>query len=545
MKEIYWHIQMFKPYGDDGDSIDSIKMLQEPKAVIGTGEWANEQCYNFKNSNGRGLQIGDIILVREGGRPLALCRVRSGCFTNHELESKYFHKNYRYVDVLGFYNGKYVFPQTRMTLQRLISPETDSWVFINTWYKQILNRMETSKIVKILEQKKQVILQGAPGTGKTYITASVALSLLGEPYNPSDHEDIMKKYDQAVKDKHIFFTTFHQSMDYEDFIEGLKPVVEGDRMTYEIKDGIFKIICKEAERRGGLEEFEKAIEQLKKDCSEHPVIAKTKTDVGFSVSYRGGRTFKVRSSNSNARDGVDFPTNIEFIKEYYQGINKDYYNISYVHGICNYLKEHYGVQDYEPKNKNQKYVLIIDEINRGNISKIFGELITLLEVDKRAEGSHTIKARLAYSNQEDFSVPANLYIIGTMNTTDRSVGHIDYAIRRRFAFYTLSASIDAIKSYYRTTEGIEDGTEEKAMALFHAVKNFVESKVSSEFDIDDIMVGHSYFMAKDKDSLKMKLEYEIIPLLKEYEKDGIIILNKADRRSFAEEWMNIFDTENE
>lgn len=228
MKNIYWHIQMFLPEGRDGDSIESIKMLQESQPVIGTGEWDDLQCRYFKSSDNGGLNIGDIILVREGGKPLALCRVKSNSFTNKELEAKYINRHYRYVDVLDFYNGKEFFPQPQGTLQRLINNNTDSWKFINNWYKQILNKMETTKIVDILKQKKQIILQGAPGTGKTYITASVALSLIGETFNPNDHKEIMEKYDKLLNDKRIFFTTFHQSMDYEDFIEGLKPVVDTD-----------------------------------------------------------------------------------------------------------------------------------------------------------------------------------------------------------------------------------------------------------------------------------------------------------------------------
>ena len=237
----------------------------------------------------------------------------------------------------------------------------------------------------------------------------------------------MEKYDKLINDKRIFFTTFHQSMDYEDFIEGLKPVVDTDNMIYEVKDGIFKKICKSAEQKGSLNALEQAIEKLKEACSEESITAKTKSNVGFSVTYRGGITFRVRSNNSNAKEGKDFPANIESIKDYYRGKTDNIYNISYVRGICDYLMDQYGVKPYKPQNNDLNYVLIIDEINRGNISKIFGELITLLEVDKRAGGEHPIKVRLAYSNEENFSVPSNLYIIGTMNTTDRSVGHIDYA----------------------------------------------------------------------------------------------------------------------
>ena len=169
------------------------------------------------------------------------------------------------------------------------------------------------------------------------------------------------------------------------------------------------------------------------------------------------------------------------------------------------------------KEKIQNYVLIIDEINRGNVSKIFGELISLLEADKRVDGDHPLSVTLPYS-KKSFSIPSNLYIIGTMNTTDRSVGSIDYAVRRRFAFVTLEANEDLVP-------------ESDARNLFNAVKNFLnESKY--DMDIEDLMVGHSYFM--DPDNLQMKWQYEILPLLMEYHKDGIISKSPLKDRSGKE-----------
>ncbi len=511
-------------------------MLREPVPVIGTGEWSNFQCLNFKES----LKIGDIILVRKGRVPLALCRITSESFTDLILTSKYFNINFRHVEILDFYSGNECFPQAQGTLQKLINSHTQSWKFIDKWLNNIFNKMDIDNIINLLEEKKQVILQGAPGTGKTYITAAVSLSLMGEEFDPADHKGIMKKYDKLVNEKRIFFTTFHQSMDYEDFVEGLKPVIDDDNMTYEIKDGIFKTICKTAEQSGSLDAFDNAIEQLKHDCSEAPITAKTKNNVNFSVSYRNGKTFRVRSHNSAADEGKDFPANIESIKAFYRGETSNIYNISYVRGLCNYIMETYGVKPYSHNGPNLKYLLIIDEINRGNISKIFGELITLLEADKRSEGEHPIKIRLAYSHEENFSVPSNLYILGTMNTTDRSVGYIDYAVRRRFAFYTLSSNRDAIISYYADPTNGNDRVRDIALSLFDGIKDFITRHITPDFDIQDIMIGHSYFMARNADSLRRKLEYEIIPLLKEYEKDGIISFRKEEFKELTNSSFKLF-----
>lgn len=279
----------------------------------------------------------------------------------------------------------------------------------------------------LLKTYKNIILQGAPGTGKTYSTAAVAVAVAGGTSSASTRDEVMKEYKSLMGAGQIAFVTFHQSMDYEDFVEGLKPVVYSNpvgtqgtggsnnvAVSYEVKPGIFHAICKQA-----------------------------------------------------------------------------------------------------AGNPDKAYVLIIDEINRGNVSKIFGELITLLEADKRQGEANELSVKLPYS-QTDFSVPSNLYIIGTMNTTDRSVGTIDYAIRRRFAFVTLKADGALLGTHYlQDPAGLTD-----AQNLFDAVKAYI-TNTKVDGDMDDLMVGHSYFMCKNGESLETKWKYEILPLLQEYYHDGL------------------------
>lgn len=284
---------------------------------------------------------------------------------------------------------------------------------------RVIDLLDTDINVYVIKQKKQIILQGAPGTGKTYSSSEIAVKLIDENA-PSDRAELMKRYKELVDKEQIFFTTFHQSMDYEEFVEGIKPETTSDnKIIYKLKDGIFKEACKSAE--------------------------------------------------------------------------------------------------------NNKVVLIIDEINRGNISKIFGELITLLEVDKRKGKENEIEVILPYS-KEKFSVPDNLYIIGTMNTADRSIGYIDYALRRRFAFIPIKADKSAIEKYYNDNKNSD--CKDKAINLFDKIKNLIDKNINKEFEADDIMIGHSYFMAQNFEELQNKLEYEIKPLLLEYFKDGILKLNK-------------------
>ena len=394
-------------------------------------------------------------------------------------------------------------------------------------FKMTKAENRNSRIVKILNNKKNIILTGAPGTGKTYKTVEIALNLINRlPNDISDREKLMQEYKKAVSAGQIIFTTFHQSMDYEEFIEGLRPYTnDKDELSYQVEEGIFKKICNEALEKGNLRKLDEAIEEFKVKCSEEAITLETATkNIKFNVNYRNGKAFRVRSERSQAEIGKDFPAYIEHIRKLYIGKTKGIWNTSYVKGILNYLLETYKIEKYSKNKQDKKYVLIIDEINRGNISKIFGELITLLEADKRLNEENEIKLRLPYSADEEFGVPENVYIIGTMNTADRSLGYIDYAVRRRFAFITLKSNENKeIENFYKS----DNELKEIAISLFSKISKLFDKEkgfLSSEFLSDDLMIGHSYFMAKNKDDLELKLEYEIIPLLKEYVKDGILIM---------------------
>ena len=153
-------------------------------------------------------------------------------------------------------------------------------------------------------------------------------------------------------------------------------------------------------------------------------------------------------------------------------------------------------------------------------------MITLIEKDKRIGEEHPVTLTLPYSKQSDFGVPSNLYIIGTMNTTDRSTGTIDYALRRRFAFLTVPSQREIIES-------------EKGKRLFDSVKEFIENHRFADMDVEDLMVGHSYFMAEDDEELLLKIRYEIIPLIKEYIKDGILRANRDDQQKYFSAWLNL------
>ena len=405
--------------------------------------------------------------------------------------------------------------------------------------------MFISKTAKLLQSKHNIILQGAPGTGKTYNTAAIALAALDvTDVDLNDHKAVMKRYDSLLGDQ-IFFTTFHQSLDYEDFVEGLKPHVQTDAdgnsigVTYEPEDGIFKRACN-AVQTDQSKDIVECIDDYLQKIKGYQNKREIPTVTGRSSLYvwwkEGNSTISCRSTNSTSSRAEEYtpsPLNIEKIKLQAQGKGVENNWQQYAQAFIEAVKKEYHA------TANKPVVLIIDEINRGNVSKIFGELITLLESDKRLNGNHPIKVMLPYSKNEVFGVPSNLYIIGTMNTTDRSTGTLDYALRRRFAFITLKSQDSVIKKFYSDTDNEELGTI--ALELFEDIKRFIENPkhLCGDMSIDDLMVGHSYFMAESKDELHDKVEYEILPLINEYINDGILNVKNDEKKMAFNSWLSL------
>lgn len=403
--------------------------------------------------------------------------------------------------------------------------------------------MDTEKIedyVRILKSKRNIILQGAPGTGKTYNTAAIALNVLGiKNIDLSNHTEVMKKY-KSLEESQIFFTTFHQSLDYEDFVEGLKPHIQTDEngnsvgVTYEAEDGIFKRACQAVhtdDDKDIIECIDDYIQKIKGYANRKTIPTITGRSSLYVWWNEGNSTLSLRSTNSKSERGEEYspsPLNIEKVK--LQAIGKGSENnwAQYAQAFIEAVKK-----EYQPKT-NKPVVLIIDEINRGNVSKIFGELITLLEADKREQ----LSVELPYSKTL-FTVPSKLYIIGTMNTTDRSTGTLDYALRRRFAFITLKADVSVINSYYDKI-GNQD-LKTTATKLFSEIRDFINSPehLNGEMSIDDLMVGHSYFMANSKEELKDRVKYEILPLINEYINDGLLKVNDKEKEDAFNSWANL------
>ncbi|HED1027309.1 TPA: AAA family ATPase [Campylobacter jejuni] len=375
---------------------------------------------------------------------------------------------------------------------------------------------------KILSENQNLslnqILYGPPGTGKTYHTIDKALEILGE--NLESRDEKKAKFDEYVKNGQIVFTTFHQSYGYEEFVEGIKPIIDNDEnsqeVKYDVKDGIFKELCEKAlENRDGIKNFNFYIDKLKEKVKiddNNPEKYFELPNTKYSIQYRNGKTFRIKFDDMS-KNHKDYPVSIDNIEKLYKTSNIDeIYNSAYVRAILNYLKLQ-GLEDCKEKDEkvNLPYIIIIDEINRGNVSKIFGELITLIEPSKRIGEKEELKVTLPYSG-EKFGVPKNVYIIGTMNTADRSITSLDTALRRRFEFVEMMPDVSKLSM---DCEGIN------LQELLKAINTRIEYLLDREKTI-----GHAFFVSVENlEDLKKVFQNKIIPLLQEYFYNDYALIN--------------------
>lgn len=373
------------------------------------------------------------------------------------------------------------------------------------------------------------ILFGPPGTGKTYETVRAALEILDPAavvefdaanqaaeswdYKCLAREQLKARFDELKQQQRVRFVTFHQSFSYEDFVEGLR--AETDELTgqihYEIADGVFKGLCLDAlsgHANGGT--FDEALARLQERLEQNEGRLSMTTVRGkvFDITYDGGKTFRVFPSSTENEDPY-YVASMENVQRLYVGESKKgMYNSSYVEGMLRYLLSECGLPPFTemPLQSSQPFVLIIDEINRGNISRIFGELITLIEPSKRAGAAEALEVTLPYS-KKPFKVPGNLYLIGTMNTADRSLAGLDIALRRRFIFKDMPPKPELFKAL--VIEGIN----------IQMLLEVMNQRIAVLLDRDHCL-GHAYFMPLFETPTLQKLadifKQNIIPLLQEY-----------------------------
>ena len=651
---------MNQPWGRDSVVIDSKNMLQENPSIIGTGDWDDDQFRNFTDENGTGIKIDDIVLVREGATPIALCKVSGKNFKDSALQAKYHNQNFRTVDVLSYYDDKaesilkknlesyntaYIQASGTLTICRNNNATRN---FIYEWYNYTNVKKKMDKLKQLLKYKKQIVLQGPPGTGKTRLAQEIAKQFLGLNESLKNSNEInfniiakfLKKgeivksvaertnyiikeitgnfilvgtsgderkatingiisfyknnndwstkglsnvqlYEMAIA-KYLYenisllkknqledsdqfkLIQFHPSYTYEDFVRGI--VAESKDVNIEYKNvnktlGLFA---------------EKALKNYVDSKKEVSTISKEKwLDDNFNLfaekiaeDLNNDKFFKL-TDNVNIVDlednaflyigsawkGYEHRMFFKDIKQAFLDGNSERKDLSHnvnisgsarqhatyyvliLKAFIEFLKDKPFKENGEDKIEEKSFILIIDEINRANLSSVLGELIYALEYrGKEVESMYEV------DGSQKLILPPNLYIIGTMNTADRSVGHIDYAIRRRFAF------VDVLPKNLETElkDDFKIDVFAKVAALFmenydetinYSNENVVMKKseyMTGDFDPKDVWLGHSYFIQhyekneigediKEKPvDFRFRIRYEIKPILEEYIKDGIL-----------------------
>lgn len=450
-----------------------------------------------------------------------------------------------------------------------------------------LGLMELPKISKKSEKGNNMslntILYGPPGTGKTYNTIKYAVAICDEisidEVEAMGYKKAKERFDElkAPEVGRIAFTTFHQSYGYEDFIEGIRPVMQDEEslsnsLEYRIEAGVFKKFC---EKAGG-KQYSGSIAQLKenpavwkvslggsgdssvkRDCFNNNRIrigwperdrfitdesecnsSKERTILtDFEYSMEIGDLVAVLHSQNDVdaigvvtgeyewlEDGGEYPRSrkVEWLAKdirldirelnngkvmtlsavYRLGVNAN--------ELIRKLKDYDSSLTIKVEEKKEKYVFIIDEINRGNISKIFGELITLIEETKREGKEEEAYAILPYSHSY-FSIPENVYVIGTMNTADRSIALMDTALRRRFKFIEMMPDISLLKDVVVSQNNISINIAD--------VLKTINERIEFLFDREHT-IGHAFFMDLKNNPSMEKLadifKHSVIPLLQEY-----------------------------
>ena len=467
------------------------------------------------------INIGDIVIVKKGTKTLlGYGRVTSDYYFDEEREEFLHCRQVKWLKK-GEWNLDFTLP--RKTLTDITTYNSDvkeikyAQYLLNIMNENTSNQ-EDNHIMELLKYKPQIILQGPPGTGKTREAKRIARILLGLA------EDTPLEGSEQFK-----LIQFHPSYSYEDFVRGIvaKPNEEGDGIVYTAENKVLAEFAREALEAPfepiRWEDFRDYLikEKEKNKEKNEDVFFDKKRELKFVNVENGKLKYVSKNENAGQPSWNETLGDVEFVPDWnseragipIETFSQENLDDNFVSFKKNQKKQNgywdivieYFI-DWATKYKKKPYVLIIDEINRANLSAVLGELIYALEY--RGEAVQSM-----YTIDEDNSLvlPPNLYIIGTMNTADRSVGHIDYAIRRRFAFVNVLPKdlTSELGNQFEST-------------LFAKVTNLFNTNLSSEFKKEDVQLGHSYFIT-EYTPIDIRWEYEIKPILLEYVKDGILI----------------------
>lgn len=387
------------------------------------------------------------------------------------------------------------------------------------------------------------ILYGPPGTGKTYRTVELAVRCAEPEFKESGttkievRKSFKKRFDQLIHKKRIRFVTFHQSYGYEEFVEGLSAKTEGDQLSYYEKSGVFKTICEDAKAYMGENkeiyraEFDDLWQRFSDALAEEPSGIKINSlseKTYFTITDISDSTIRFDKAQGKSVHSLSVKT----LKAIYKGEKELTGGLQPYYGaLIKFLKTSYESKTPNVTKKRENYVLVIDEINRGNISKIFGELITLIEPSKRLKKpedlsetlpDESLSVTLPYTG-DSFGVPDNVFIIGTMNTADRSLALMDTALRRRFEFIEMMPDYSALKDDKGNAHSIR--SDETIIDLVKLLKT-LNDRIAALYDREHTL-GHAFFIpvveqiingkhAQALVELARVFKTKIIPLLAEY-----------------------------
>ena len=478
---------------------------------------------DFSNGENK-INIGDIVIAKKGKNTLlGYGKVISDYYFDEE---RAVYKHCREVKWLkkGVWDANNNLPTKTLTDVTTYNSDIEGIKYAQyllNIMNENTNKQENNHMIELLKYKPQIILQGPPGTGKTREAKRIAKALLSLGEN-----------DSLEGNEQFKLIQFHPSYSYEDFVRGIvaKPNEEGNGIVYTAENKILGTFAREA--FNNWHKAQQSAQTLKEDEVFEAFIEHIKEELAQSEDYKYPLTeavylfdaddkhFKYKGDNWEVHsNGLNM--NYAEIKRIIESGVRDRQGVTKLTTIGGQARQHASyflriVEKYYEFRENYKptvdkiplknYVLVIDEINRANLSAVLGELIYALEYRGEA-----VQSMYAIEGENNLTLPPNLYIIGTMNTADRSVGHIDYAIRRRFAFVNILPK-DLTNELGDQFEG----------ALFAKVTNLFNTNLSSEFKKEEVQLGHSYFITKNT-PIDIRWEYEIKPILLEYVKDGILV----------------------
>jgi 5-methylcytosine-specific restriction protein B len=471
------------------------------------------QAEAFKND----LTEGDYVYITIGGNELfTIAKVKAGSwgYVPEDItdENGWIYREVEYIksatnpDPSPLKSFKeFIYPSgnstfTEITIDKIEEANTN--IFEPHFGVEFISEGATKIKVQgeIQKHPNNIILFGPPGTGKTYNSIDKAVEIVTGI--KSNHEESKVIFDKLKKEGQIEFVTFHQNYSYEDFMVGIRPDIEFEHLRFKPYKGIFYEIAKKArenyfaskEQTALAKSFDQVFNEIIKPIEEK--------NESVEITMVSGLKYKITDVSDTTihftkpSGGTQHTLSIQTLQDVVEGIKEVTSGLAaYYYPLVKLIQEKRKPVGNGQKEKLKNFVLIIDEINRANISKVFGELITLLEEDKRIDAKNELRLTLPNGDKE-FGVPPNLYLVGTMNTADKSIALIDIALRRRFEFV----------GYFPDYSKLE---ESDGVFLKHINKEIYSRKKSADY-----LIGHAYFMT-GLDTFKI-IKNKIIPLLMEY-----------------------------